>query len=270
MLRRIMFGALLIGASAFAQEGFAAAPYLGVPPQGNAAKGASLSASCAPCHGADGNSTGPTFPNLAGQNYNYLLKQLEDFRSGARKATPMMAMIATVPKKADDENLKDLAAYFAAQKLDRTKGANATEAKPTKALAKAGYQIYAGGDPSANVPACAACHAASGLGNAPMALPALAGQQPTYVETELGRFADGKRNNAPGHIMQMITRRLTAKQIKAVAAYVQALHPDLTPGVGPKTYAAYAKAASEEAVPGIPASGLSTAQPAHSGAKKQN
>lgn len=269
MPRRLILTALMGLFLGSAPTAFAAAPYLGVPPQGDAANGASLAASCAACHGAKGNSTAATFPNLAGQNYNYLLKQLEDFRSGARKATPMTTMMGTIPKKPGDANLKDLAAHFAAQKLDRSAGANATASKPTKALAEAGYGIYQGGIPSAKVPACAACHSASGLGNAPMAMPALAGQHAGYIETQLERFASGKRHNSPGHIMQTIAQRLSAKQIKAVAAYVQALHPELVPGVGPRTYKAYVKAASGQPVPGVPASALSADKTAKAGGKGQ-
>ncbi len=257
VLQRMSLGVWLILAAGLSQPARAAAPYLGVASQGVAEKGAALSGTCAACHGAHGNSVSVTFPNLAGQSYNYLLKELENFRSGARKATPMSTMIKTVPQAPGDQNLKNLAAYFAASKLNRQAGANATEAKPSKSVASAGYRIYAEGDAAEKVPACDACHMPSGLGNAPMAIPALAGQHASYVATELKRFASGKRHNSPEHIMQAIAKRLTAKQIKAVAAYVQELRPRLVAGTGPRSYQAYVKAASHQPVPGIPASALS-------------
>lgn len=252
----VRLGALLVLALCWTPQAFAGAPYLGVPIQGSAKRGATLSSGCASCHGAKGNSVSPTFPNLAGQNYNYLLKQLEDFRNGAREASPMKAMIKTIPKKSGDQNLKDIAAYFAAQSLDRNAGANASQSKPTRASALAGYRIYEHGDSDEKVPACSACHMASGLGNRPMAIPALAGQHAKYVETELRRFASGKRHNSPQHVMQTIAGRLSAKQIKRVSEYVQALRPKLTLGIGPHTYGKYTKDVQTQPVPGIPPSGL--------------
>lgn len=259
MLRSLSVAALLALAGAVSQSAAAAAPYLGAPASGGVRRGGRLSVSCAACHGAHGNSISADFPNLAGQNYNYLLKELEQFRSGVRRATPMTAMVATVAKAPGDRNLKELAAYFAAQKLDRTSGANASEPKPSRALAAAGYRTYVEGDSAAGVPACAACHMPGGTGNGPMAIPALAGQHAKYIATELRRFASGRRHNSPGQVMETIAKRLTDEQITAVAAYVEALRPALVAGVGSRGYAAYVEAAAAQPVPGIPASGLSAA-----------
>lgn len=239
------------------------AGYLGVlPPSGAAKAGAGKVAVCSSCHGLHGNSLTTAYPNLAGQNYNYLLKQLEDFRSGARKAATMDAMIKTVPPAPQDTNIKAIAAYFSKQKFDRSVHANATEPKPSKAAATEGYRIYQWGVPGRRVPACAACHMPSGLGNAPMAIPALAGQHAAYLEKELNRFAAGKRHNSPGHVMEHIARRLLPQQRAAVAAYAQAMDPSLASGVGPKTYRAYTKAQAASPVPGVPASNLAPASPA--------
>lgn len=257
--------ASLAFAGAVSSLAFAAAGYRGVPSPSSARRGAKLSTVCAACHGPRGNSISPTFPNLAGQNYNYLLKELQDFRSGLRRATPMNTLMKAVPESPSDRNLKDLSAYFAAQKLDRTAGANATAQKPSEALATVGYRLYVGGEAAKGVPACAACHMVSGLGNAPMAIPALAGQQAEYVRTELRRFAQGKRHNSPEHVMAIIAKRLTDKQIRAVGAYVQALRPRLVPGIGPRSFAAYVKAVGTQPVPGITASGISSAASAASG-----
>jgi cytochrome c553 len=232
----------------------ATAPYIGVAPQGNASAGAHFATStCAACHGAHGNSLSGANPNLAGQNYNYLLKQLEDFRSGARKAAPMNAMIGTVPKTAGQDNLKNIAAYYTDQSLDRKANANAHAPRLTKAEASTGYEIFQQGLPSQHVPSCAACHSTDGTGMAPMAIPSLAGQQSPYVEKQLKMFADGTRQNSPGHVMATIAKRLTPAQIKAVALYAQALRPKLIPGSGPKSYQAYVKGLAGQPVPGIPA-----------------
>lgn len=216
---------------------------------------------CSACHGMDGNSIGPTFPNLAGQNYNYLLKQLEDFRTGARSPATMSQMIKAVPKAPDNSNLKQIAAYFSQQTLKRNSGQGP---KPSKTLVEQGYKLFIRGSSTLtpflitkrDVPSCAACHSANGEGNAPMAIPLLAGQHATYIDTELKRFASGARHNGPNGIMAAIAAPLTATQMKAVAAYVSVLDPDLVVGSGPKTYKAYVEALKSQPVPGVKASAL--------------
>ncbi len=237
---------------------FAAKDYLGVaPPKVHGTP--SVVTTCAACHGADGVAVAPTFPNLAGQNYNYLLKSLEDFRSGKWKASPMDAIITTVPVAAHNHNIKQVAAYFSEQPLKPSSSVAAGEAKPTQAVAEAGYKLYFEGNPAAQVPACAACHIASGLGDAPMAVPRLAGQNVAYVISQLQAFAKGKRPS-PDDVMKKISERLTEKDMRAVATYVHAMQPDLLPGGGgPLEFDAYKNALKTQPVPGIPASGL--AQP---------
>lgn len=75
------------------------------------AAGKEKSATCAACHGADGNSTDPQYPRLAGQHANYLERALLDYRSGARK-NPIMAGFAG---GLTDDDIANLAAYFASQ-----------------------------------------------------------------------------------------------------------------------------------------------------------
>ena len=79
---------------------------------GDAAAGKSKSAVCAACHGPDGNSANPLWPKLAGQHAPYMVKQLKDFKSGARKDPVMAPMAAPL----SDQDMENLAAYFASQK----------------------------------------------------------------------------------------------------------------------------------------------------------
>lgn len=79
---------------------------------GNAEDGKKKSASCAACHGADGNSTTTEFPRLAGQHADYLVKALRDYKTGARK-DPIMAGFAA---PLTDQDREDLAVFFASQK----------------------------------------------------------------------------------------------------------------------------------------------------------
>ena len=95
---------VLVLAACFGSPAFAA---------GDAASGKQKSQSCAACHGADGNTpTGPDFPRLAGQHYDYLLKALRDYKSGARK-NPIMGGQAS---GLSSQDMADLAAYFSSQK----------------------------------------------------------------------------------------------------------------------------------------------------------
>ena len=79
---------------------------------GDAAAGKAKSGVCGACHGPDGNSSNPLWPNLAGQHAAYLIKQLKDFKSGARK-DPVMAPMAS---PLSDQDMENLAAYFTSQK----------------------------------------------------------------------------------------------------------------------------------------------------------
>ena len=86
----------------------AAAPALAGDPDAGQKK----SQACAACHGPDGNSTAQDFPKLAGQHYDYLLKSLKEYKSGARKNPIMAPLVANLSQR----DLEDLAAYFSNQK----------------------------------------------------------------------------------------------------------------------------------------------------------
>ena len=89
---------------------FAVSPALAA---GDAVQGKAKSQTCAACHGPDGNSpTGPDFPRLAGQHYDYLLKALRDYKSGARKNPIMAGQVGNLSPR----DMADLAAYYAGQK----------------------------------------------------------------------------------------------------------------------------------------------------------
>lgn len=182
------------------------------PSKGNATAGQKKAATCAACHGADGNSVSPQFPKIAGQNYNYIVEQLENFKSGKRKNAIMAPMAAPL----STQDMKDLAAWFSSQTV------KPGEADPS--LVKAGESVYRGGDATAGVPACAACHGPDGAGNPPMKIPQLAGQYAAYVIAQLQAYASGQRTTDPHKMMETIASRLTPAQIQAVASYIQGLH----------------------------------------------
>jgi len=166
---------------------------------------------CVACHGADGNSVNPIWPKLAGQNSEYLLKQLNDFKSGARKDPLMSAQAALL----SDEDVANVAAYFSTQ--TRTEG---TAAADKVAL---GQRIYRGGDAATGLAACIGCHGPTGAGNPAARYPSIAGQHADYVAKQLNDFHAGTRANDPNGMMRGVAGKMTEKQIAAVAQYVQGL-----------------------------------------------
>ena len=86
---------------------FASSQVLG----GDAAAGKTKSVVCSACHGADGTSVNPQWPNLKGQKEEYLIKQIKAFRDGTRKDPTMAPMVAGLT----DADIANLAAYYASQ-----------------------------------------------------------------------------------------------------------------------------------------------------------
>ena len=176
------------------------------------AKGQAAAIVCAACHGGDGNSAIAINPSLAGQHPQYITKQLMNFKSGERKNEIMKGMAATL---ATDQDMKNVAAYFATQK---PRPGIARD----QALVDAGRKIYRGGDAATGVPACMACHSPSGAG-IPAQYPRLAGQMKEYTLAQLKSFRAGERANDNAEMMRTIASRLSDKQMDALAEYVSGL-----------------------------------------------
>ena len=175
--------------------------------------GKTKSATCVACHSVDGNSVNPEWPKLAGQHEGYLIQQLLYFSNGERDNAIMKGIAANLT----DQDREDLAAYFASQKV-----AYGT-ADPD--LVELGERIYRGGNSESGVAPCMGCHGPKGAGNPPANYPALRGQHAKYVENQLHGFAEGNRINENSITMMQITAsRMTNKEIRAVASYIQGLH----------------------------------------------
>ena len=181
---------------------------------GDATKGKTLSATCAACHGADGNSVNPVWPKIAGQGAGYLAKQLADFRSDKRSDPTMTAMAKGI---ASDADVIDLAAFYAGQE------AKAGVANDKDKVAE-GEAIYRGGNLSTGVAACAACHGPAGSGNAAAKFPGIAGQHTAYTVNQLKAFKTGKRANDTGKMMRNVVKNMTDAEMDAVAEYISGLH----------------------------------------------
>lgn len=185
--------------------------------QGSAEAGATKAAVCLACHGLNGNSANAEWPSLAGQNANYTAEQLSLFKSGKRNNPVMMPLAMGL----SDEDISDLAAYYAAQ------NPAGLEADPS--YWRAGEKLYRGGNAATKVPACIACHGPLGRGNAPAAYPALIAQQSVYTQKQLNDYASGQRAGDKANagnkaaIMETIAKRMSADEIRNVASYIQGM-----------------------------------------------
>ncbi|MBY0455001.1 MAG: cytochrome c4 [Burkholderiaceae bacterium] len=170
---------------------------------------ATFSTVCVACHAADGNSTIPANPKLAQQHPEYLVKQLQEFKSGKRASAVMSGFASML----SDEDMRNVAWWVA------SKPAAPGDAKD-KALVELGERIYRGGIADRNIAACAGCHSPNGAG-IPSQYPRLSGQHADYTAAQLTMFRDGVRNNSAQ--MTGVAAKLNDREIKAVADYIAGL-----------------------------------------------
>lgn len=181
-----------------------------VPAKPDAKKGEAIAtAVCGACHVHDGSRGAPAYPILQGQHPEYLTKQLIEFKSGKRANAIMKGFATTL----SEDDMKNVAAYYASKQAKP----GFAKGKDTAAL---GQQIFRGGIADKQVPACAACHGATGAG-IPSQYPRLAGQHADYTEAQLNAYRAGTRaNNAQ---MMTIAAKMSEKEMKAVADYAAGL-----------------------------------------------
>jgi cytochrome c553 len=132
--------------------------------------GQSKTVVCGACHGPDGNSLVPIFPNLAGQGERYLLKQLREIKDGKRLVPEMTGLLVPL----SDQDLADIATYYAGQKV------SAVAADPD--LAARGEALFRGGKLGQGMPACIGCHSPRGAGIPSAGFPQLSGQHAAYIK----------------------------------------------------------------------------------------
>ena len=214
MIRLSATAVQVAASSAIAWAGCAIAQDAAKP---DAAKGQGVASQvCAACHSADGNSAAAANPKLAGQGYDYLHKQLQNFKpQGGKKAERENPVMAGMVANLSAADMKNLAAYYAGQKLKPAKATN-------KELAALGQKIYRGGSAASGVPACAGCHGPTGAG-IPSQYPRIAGQFAEYLEAQLKAFRAGARSNDPNSMMRGVAVRMNDREIQAVAEYVAGL-----------------------------------------------
>lgn len=179
---------------------------------GDPVRGQQLSITCTACHGADGNSTIPTYPNIAGQHESYIYKQLMEFKSGKRDNAIMKGITLGLT----EQNMQDLGAYFAQQTLKTSQAAD-------PAVIELGEALFRTGNAEANVPACMGCHGPNGKGNPEAKFPALTGQHAAYTLLQLQTFHSEARANDAGRMMRNVASRLRAEEMDALSQYLQGL-----------------------------------------------
>ncbi len=170
---------------------------------------------CMACHGPQGISANPEWPNLAGQNTTYLRKQLLDLQKGTDRSNPLMSgvLAALTP-----EDIDDLAAYYA--KMTPAAGTSGQNEQQLKR----GEQLYRLGDSEFHITACSACHGPTGSGNDAAGFPALSGQHAQYTLLQLHAFKEGKRSNDLNQIMHYVCKSMDKKDMEAVALYIEHLN----------------------------------------------
>lgn len=174
------------------------------------AKGSALFGQmCVACHAADGNSTTPANPKLAQQHPEYLIKQLQEYKSGKRANAIMSGFAAGL----SDEDMRNVAYWLASQKA--TTGA-ATDAE----LVSLGERIYRGGIPDRQIASCAGCHSPNGAG-IPAQYPRLSGQHADYTADQLRQFRSGTRKNNVQ--MTGVAAKMNDREILAVSEFIAGL-----------------------------------------------
>jgi cytochrome c553 len=182
---------------------------------GDAAIGQAKAAICAACHGADGNSTVPQWPKLAGQHADYIVREFNLIKAGHRPVPEMTAITPTI----DEQDIENIAAWYSSQTI---KGGVAD-----KSALAIGLRLWRAGNARTGVPACMACHGPAGEGVPFAGFPALRGQHATYVASMLKRFRAGENwgeKDANSHIMDGVAARLTDDEINSVASVIEGLY----------------------------------------------
>lgn len=193
---------------------------------GDATRGEAKAATCAACHSVDGNSVDPQYPKIAGQHERYIARQLALYKSGERANPIMLGFAATLTP----QDMRDLGAFFASKTIQAGLADDSVveegEYEGEKFYA-AGERLYRGGDLERNIPACAACHSATGAGNPGPAYPRLGGQHATYTAAQLTAFREGAIHGSGDNanaVMAGVAKLLTDAEIASLSSYIEGLH----------------------------------------------
>ena len=212
MIKRAVLACVLLAPLVTFAKGPAGDPLL----QGDAAAGATKSATCVACHGVGGNGIiNAEWPKLAGQHPAYTAAQLKLFKSGERKNPVMYGQSQLL----SEQDMADIGAHFAS-----LKPVPGVASKDAVAIAQ---KLYRAGDATRGLPACSGCHGPAGAGNPLSHYPRIGGQNAAYTTAQLNSYRKGKdaERGAGKHalIMSAVAKKLTDAEIAALASYVAGL-----------------------------------------------
>lgn len=182
--------------------------------QGDPNAGLNKAMVCSACHGADGHSTNPLWPNLAGQYAPYLIQQLRHYQTNDQRPSPIMSPLAA---SLNQQDIEDLAAFYS----QKTR----SSVSPTKKTGTKGEQLYRQGDIERHIPACITCHGPDGRGAEQAGFPMISHQQPAYLIQQLQAFKAGTRKTDPLKIMRTICEKMSSEEMQALADYLSHLDP---------------------------------------------
>ena len=186
---------------------------------GDVNAGKEKSATCAACHGPDGNAPVNIYPKIAGQHADYIYKQLVEFKSGMTsggKEGRMDPVMSAMAMPLSEQDMKDLAAYFSSL--------NMSEGSTPKDVVEVGAMLYKAGDAERGIPSCASCHGPRGNGSSLAKFPKVSFQHPEYIKSQLEKFRNGTRHNDLNGMMGDIAKKLTDKDIEVLSKYLGGLH----------------------------------------------
>jgi cytochrome c553 len=166
---------------------------------------------CGACHGVNGRSVSPTFPNLAAQTAPYIELQLHAFKDQTRADPDAQAYMWGMASQLNDASISGLAAYFSKQSAAQGRSGD-------PAVIAQGKGIFEEGLPARQIPPCATCHGAHAEGKGPF--PRLAGQHAPYLLKQLLVIQNVLRT-AP--VMHGVIKDISRDQMQAVAAYLESL-----------------------------------------------
>ncbi|MCE7566398.1 cytochrome c4 [Aliivibrio fischeri] len=187
--------------------------------QGDIEAGKQKSATCAACHGQEGNSTLTQYPNIAGQHAGYLEKQLKEFKLGMEtqgKQGRLEPVMSGMAMPLTEQDIMDLSAYFASLPM-------ADNTTPEEVIPE-GKALYLAGDIERGITACVACHGPRGNGTSLSGFPKISGQHADYVKAQLEKFRSADRANDMNAMMRDIAKKLTDEDIDTLSKYVGGLH----------------------------------------------
>ncbi len=163
---------------------------------------------CTACHGADGNSVNPIWPNLAGQGAEYTYQQLSAFKSKARNNAIMWPIANSLSNK----DMWEIADYYSKMPI---------KISSVEKVNISGEKLYRGGNPEKGIPACMSCHGPNGAGNSPAKYPALRGQHAMYTASQLNNYKNGIRKH---NMMNSISAMLSDTDISNLSDYISSLY----------------------------------------------